>query len=421
MSITLTAYPAAFLISPDKAKSEQLKEISESFEDSTAIKNMRYIRVLTNLRPVDLKRYMVYVDGCKCVSPETYEFSNGLCVRWNFNQMNCEALLSGCENSKQLQQYGEEFFNKLDAIVGENVRLLNSCEYFYYNYETEYTDVENIQKTLEKQRAKNIYTESSSQISANVDGNNVRYYREAMDTNFTLEVEQKIIIQNIGFDSSVNNGNFAVSPLKSLKINTNIQGKELRKLLREAGLGYYIGNSQTPLKTYNATLNWILQNGTYIAEFCGPNIKAIEKEAEEIFKKMNIAAKRDLRYINEFSQVTYSYNTNYTDKGILLNTLTEHGASNITESEDKISCDLFGMGMVYTKKDGDSSYTLEITRVSSKEECMDLINNLNSEYGLNTQEMTYNKIKERLAQENMRLEDETILEDNSIVLTIDIG
>ena len=77
--------------------------------------------------------------------------------------------------------------------------------------------------------------------------------------------------------------------------------------------------------------------------------------------------------------------------------------------------------MVYTKKDGDSSYTLEITRVSSKEECMDLINNLNSEYGLNTQEMTYNKIKERLAQENMRLEDETILEDNSIVLTIDIG
>jgi hypothetical protein len=127
MSITLTAYPAAFLIYPDKAKSEQLKEVSEKFDENTAIKNMRYIRVLTNLRPIDLKRYMVYVDGCRCVSPQTYEFSNGLCVRWNFNQRNCEALLSGCENSKQLQQRGEEFFNKLDEIVGENVRLINSC------------------------------------------------------------------------------------------------------------------------------------------------------------------------------------------------------------------------------------------------------------------------------------------------------
>lgn len=34
--------------------------------------------------------------------------------------------------------------------------------------------------------------------------------------------------------------------------------------------------------------------------------------------------------------------------------------------------------------------------------------------------MTYNKIKERLEDENLRLESESILEDNSIVLTIDV-
>ena len=39
---------------------------------------------------------------------------------------------------------------------------------------------------------------------------------------------------------------------------------------------------------------------------------------------------------------------------------------------------------------------------------------------LKIQEMTYNKIKERLEQENMRLESESIMDDNSIVLTIDI-
>ena len=50
----------------------------------------------------------------------------------------------------------------------------------------------------------------------------------------------------------------------------------------------------------------------------------------------------------------------------------------------------------------------------------EIINDLNDEYGLNIQEMTYNKIKERLEQENMRLESETVLDDNSIVLTIDV-
>ena len=39
---------------------------------------------------------------------------------------------------------------------------------------------------------------------------------------------------------------------------------------------------------------------------------------------------------------------------------------------------------------------------------------MKTEYG------TYNKIKERLEQENLRLESETVLDDNSIVLTIEI-
>ena len=76
--------------------------------------------------------------------------------------------------------------------------------------------------------------------------------------------------------------------------------------------------------------------------------------------------------------------------------------------------------MVYYKKDSTGGYVLDITQVSNKGKCEDVINDLNEEYGLNIQEMTYNKIKERLEQENMRLESESIMDDNSIVLTIDI-
>jgi hypothetical protein len=177
---------------------------------------------------------------------------------------------------------------------------------------------------------------------------------------------------------------------------------------------------QTPLKNSNATLNWVLKDGYYTAEFSGNNNAAITKEAEIIFRKMNIAAGRDLRSINDISTTVYTYSTNYTDKGILLNTLTEHGAEEICENGEDITCKLFGMEMVYYKKEKSEGYTLDITQISNISECQDLINDLNEEYGLNIQEMTYNKIKERLNQENLRLESETVMEDNSIVLTIDI-
>ena len=78
------------------------------------------------------------------------------------------------------------------------------------------------------------------------------------------------------------------------------------------------------------------------------------------------------------------------------------------------------MEMVYYKKDGSAGYTLDITQVTDKAGCEDIINDLNEEYGLNIQEMTYNKIKERLDRENMRLESEAVMEDNSIVLTIEV-
>ena len=203
-------------------------------------------------------------------------------------------------------------------------------------------------------------------------------------------------------------------------MRTNIKKEDHKCLIRKANYLYYSDNSSTPLKNSDATLNWVYKNGFYVAEFSGTNNAAINKEAEIIFRKLNIAAGRDLRLINDQSTIVYTYNTNYTDKGILLNTLTEHGATELVENGDEISCKLFGMEMVYYKKDTTCGYVLDITQVSNKGECEDVINDLNEEYGLNIQEMTYNKIKERLEQENMRLESESIMDDNSIVLTIDI-
>ena len=420
MSITLMAYPMAFLVEPEKAKNEklQLASCDKVLNESAVKDNLKYIKVLTNLEYEQTKHLMKLID-CNEIKKDVYRFPSGINVEWVNYGKYLYANIGGFVPPKTLQAEGEAFFAELDRLFGRNVRLINSAEYFYYNYETSYTSIQQIYSVLKEQGAEQIFSTADNELIANLNGQSIKYFKAFEDVTFTLEVEQKISILNIGVSSDVEGAN-VISGLTNLKIQTNIKPEELRQLLKKANYLYYRETGQTPLKNSAATLNWVQKNGYYTAEFSGTNNSAITKEAEIIFRKLNVAAGRDLRLVNDVSTAVYTYTTNYTDKGTLLNTLIEHGDEEITETGDEVSCVLFGMEMVYYKKDGSNGYTLDITQISNTSECEDLINDLNEEYGLNIQEMTYNKIKERLDKENMRLESEVVMDDNSIVLTIEV-
>jgi hypothetical protein len=421
MSITLVAYPMAFLINPEDAKSEKLHKASDDVVTNSivATKNLKKIKVLTNITYNEVSALM-----CRLGLPEQrfdmqYILPTGLRIKWKACGKYVVASLTGNFNSESLQVFGEQFFVELDKVANRNVRLIDSSEYFYYHYDTAYQKMPEIYSALKNEGATEIFSTTDDEVVANLNGQSIKYYRDGSQKTFTLEVEQKVTILNIGVSGEVHGTNITYG-LTNLKIQTNIRPEELKGYLKKANYLFYEGDCQTPLKNSAATLNWVLKNGYYTAEFSGQNNAAITKEAEIIFRKLNIAAGRDLRLINDTFTAVYTYNTNYTDKGTLLNTLYEHGAEEIQENGEEVSCKLFGMEMIYYKKSGSNGYTLDVTQVSDKAECEDLINDLNDEYGLNIQEMTYNKIKERLEQENMRLESETVLDDNSIVLTIDV-
>jgi hypothetical protein len=419
MSIKLMAYPMAFLISPQETTKCTLEAAFDTSAKSkkNAEQKLKSIVVLTNLKSTELMWLMVDMNGQKLES-YTFKMPSGLVTKWNVNGKYMSVELSYDGSAEELQTLGEEFFNELDEVSRKNVRLLNSSEYFYYNYETEFTEVSQIYSALKTQGAKEIFSTDNDSVVATVDNHSVKYHKIGGEKNYTLEVEQKITIMNIGVaEKGVTN---ISSGYTNLQIKTNIRPSELKKFLAEAKYELYKGNMQTPLENYNVTLNWVKKDGFYNAEFSGENQSAITREAEKVFENLNKAAKRDLRMINDTMTAIYTYKTNYTDKGILLNTLTEHGAEEITEDGDEISCSLYGMNMTYKKIDGSNGYTLEVTQVTDKTECEGVINDLNDEYGMNIQEMTYNKIKERLDRENMRLESETVMEDNSIVLTIEV-
>lgn len=417
MSITLTAFPTAFLISPESSKNINLTQVLSKNKNKSVralasnFASLKSVRVLTNLRMGEIQTLMSVFDDAQTIADYTYKFRNGLVVQWKYQDGFCCAVLTGKPTYKTVPKYAEEFFKTLENIKRNNVRDINSEEFFYYNYQTEYINVSQIVEELQFRGAKNIENVSDCEVKAYYNNQNIRYYLPKDSDKFVLETEQKISLVNIGIDNSL---------IANIEIKTNLTSEELKFLLKIFGYDFNEVTSQTSLKMSSNIIDWELKDGMYSAHL--KNIKAshLRGEVEHLFLAMNNKMGRDVRIINNKTSFTYTYNTNYTDKGVLINTLTEHGAKNLSESNGIISCELFGMVMKYSKEDDSEAYKLVIERVTDKSECEGLISDLNDEYGLNIQEITYKKILERIGSQNMRLESEEVLDDNSIVLTIEV-
>ena len=104
---------------------------------------------------------------------------------------------------------------------------------------------------------------------------------------------------------------------------------------------------------------------------------------------------------------------------LLLKTLMEHGVENITEDYDKITGKVDNYSLMFEKIETDKPYYLTIT-YSANSNFEEKVNDLNSEYALNVQEETYLNIVEKLKENNMQIEEEEVLDDNTIVLTVNL-
>lgn len=123
------------------------------------------------------------------------------------------------------------------------------------------------------------------------------------------------------------------------------------------------------------------------------------KELEEIFNK--------------------AFETVIMDKNALIKTLEEHGATNIQETNGVISCNCEAFQLSFQKPKADGPYTMTAT-YNKDYGLNELVENIGSEYAINAQEISYNKIKERLEAQNLSITEEEVFDDNTIVLTVDL-
>ncbi len=149
-------------------------------------------------------------------------------------------------------------------------------------------------------------------------------------------------------------------------------------------------------------------------------------ESEEAIKaKINSKLQESLNSPQELTRerlnkICNEYDTVFMDRDLLMKTLQEYGIQTLMVNKNKVEADIENFHLNFTRENETVPFKLKVT---CEESCDDtvILEDLNSEYGMNAQEESYIKIKERLAQKNLQIDEEEILEDNTIVLTVNIN
>lgn len=128
----------------------------------------------------------------------------------------------------------------------------------------------------------------------------------------------------------------------------------------------------------------------------------------------------EVQHIRICDIVEKEFQTAYMGKEILLKTLQEHGVSEINEDVNgDITGSIGSFTLKFERNDVNKPYVLKIS-CNETDNAEAKLEDLNSEYALNVQEDAYLNLVENLKKNNMEIEDETVEDDNTIVLTINL-
>ena len=133
-------------------------------------------------------------------------------------------------------------------------------------------------------------------------------------------------------------------------------------------------------------------------------------------EQMMIANAMNKQY-DQYTAICSQYKTAFKDENLLIKTLNEHGVQNITTQDGKIYGTLEALKFEF-EKDSEGLYEMHITH--NEGEDLSVVDELNDEYQTNVQEQSYMNIKKNLEKQNMKIDTEEVLEDNTIMITVNL-
>ncbi|MDR1565439.1 MAG: hypothetical protein LBS74_10830 [Oscillospiraceae bacterium] len=141
-----------------------------------------------------------------------------------------------------------------------------------------------------------------------------------------------------------------------------------------------------------------------------------------------VAAEAQVRHINHLKELYQgvesaelpSIETIFNSTELLEKTLREHGLQVVVLSEKELLCQVGNIRLEYKREALASPFFVSVKGIDDIEAFLRELECFDREYLNNTQSYTYNKLVESLKDSDMQIAEEALLEDNSILLTIDI-
>lgn len=138
---------------------------------------------------------------------------------------------------------------------------------------------------------------------------------------------------------------------------------------------------------------------------------------------MTLSTATTIAVINQVSDgeidISEPIETMFNDCELLEKTLLAHGCGVKVISENEIIVETECGNMRYIRENASLPFGLLLDEISNPEELFENLKSFEVDYGRNVQAYTYNHIKENLT-DGMSIANEEVLEDDSLVLTINI-
>lgn len=209
-----------------------------------------------------------------------------------------------------------------------------------------------------------------------------------------------------------------------IKVETSFKDEyDLVTTVRKSGFDaekWLDGSIKTHIKGEKEFFFWELIEGKWTAVFGKYNSK---EEITILIQKIEKTSGRKI-FVTNFNEntdtvISKSYPTNFKDESILMKTLDDYGVNYSKQSNGTINCNLdnHSFKLIPSEK---SSYMIEIENEEDLKDIFMNLNNLDEDYRRNVQNNTYENLKEKVEEKGYKIESEEIMEDNSIVITINI-
>jgi len=212
--------------------------------------------------------------------------------------------------------------------------------------------------------------------------------------------------------------------VESLQIKVPTQFRDERDLLvtvRKAGYDaeHWGGMIKTHARGEEFFFFWQLIDGVWTAIFAKSDSKTdIKNFIRDLERK---AARQIFQWTDSTHKVvvlpTKTFPTNFRNRELLAKILVECGLAPTNSPDGGIACQAQGCRLTF-RQEADAPFDVEVRNAPDVRQVFQHLDEINQGYCRNVQASTYQNLKSRIAERGLVIEQEEVLEDNSIVITL---